>query len=481
MSKNRKVVVGAFVLGGVLLFAVGLFWIGNRRLLFSKNITLTAQFQNLSGLKVGARVLVSGMDAGEVLETRVPGRPGAKFRVDFRVLDKFQPMLRTDSIAAIQMEGLVGSKVLQVEGGTEQGAPVRSGSTIQSREATEISDVLDLTVETIRKAGNAVDEVQGRVVNAVDIVADVGEQTRKIVVDVGADIDDVLVTGKKVATNVNAVVEGVREGRGTAGRLFNDEALYKDIRGTVGQLQNTAENARKTSEDVRAIVADLQSRNIGENTEKTLANLRDVSARAKDALGGLLPPGGRGAGAPGPMEEIRATLSNTREATADLADNMEALKRNWFFRGFFRSRGFYDLNAVSLEDYRGGKVAPERDRERAWLHRNEIFTVDPKGGEILSEEGRAALDKALAPYLRYAPNTPLMIEGYSGEGDQTEQFLRSRDRAQLVRRYILNRFGLNPKYVGSMPMGGVSASGVGAKLWDGVAVVYFPEKQSSKK
>lgn len=478
MSKNRKMVVGAFVLGGILLFAVGLFWIGNRRLLFSDNIPLTAEFENLSGLKVGARVLVSGMDAGEVLETRVPVRPGAKFRVHFRVLDKFLPILRTDSVATIQMEGIVGSKILQVEGGTEQGTPVKAGTTIQSREATEIADVLELTVETIRKAGSAVDEVQGRVVNAVDVVADVGEQTRKIVTEVGRDIDDVFVTGKKLTANVNTIVEGVKEGRGTAGKLFTEDALYNDVRGTVAHLQGTADNARKTSEDVRAIVADLQSRNIGENTEKTLANLRDVSARAKDALGGLLPPGGRGAA--GPMEEIRATLTNTREATADLADNMEALKRNWLFRGFFRSRGFYDLNSVSLEDYRSGKIAPERDRERAWVHRNELFTVDPKGGEIISDEGKAALDKVLAPYLRYAPNTPLMIEGYAGAGEEADQFLRSRDRAQLVRRYLVSRFGLNPRYVGAMPMGGVSASGVGAKLWDGVAVVYFPEKQGKK-
>ena len=46
-----------------------------------------------------------------------------------------------------------------------------------------------------------------------------------------------------------------------------------------------------------------------------------------------------------------------------MAENMEALKQNWFFRGYFNRRGFFDLDSVSLEDYRQGKVAPERDRK----------------------------------------------------------------------------------------------------------------------
>ena len=477
MPKSRKILVGLFVVGGVVLFAAGLFWIGDRRLLFSKNIPLNAEFSNLGGLKVGARVRVSGMDAGEVLETHVPARPGAKFQVRFRVLEKFRPILRTDSVASIQVEGLVGSKILQVEVGTESGLPVSEGTTIQSREPREISDVIDETVGTIKKMNAAVEEVQARVVNAVDIVADVGEQARTLVVEVRADSDDVFVSGKKVAKDLSTIVEGVREGRGTLGKLLNDEGLYQKTRGAIAHMEAAAGSARQTSESVRDIVADLQSRNIGGNAEKAVANLADVTASAKKAMAGLLPPGGPGSGTPGPMEEIRATLANTREATADLADNMEALKRNFFFRGFFKSRGFYDLNAVSLDDYLSGKVAPDRGRERAWVHHHELFTEDPKGVDIISEEGKAALAKVLTPYLRHAPNTPLMVEGYASHGPESEQFVRSHDRARLVRQYLMNRFGLNPKYVGAMPMGGVAAGGPGGELWEGVALVYFPERK----
>ncbi len=475
MSGKRNVLVGLFVAGGVLLFAVGLFWIGDRRMLFSESIPLTAEFANLSGLKVGAKVQVQGMDAGEVLATRVPVRPGAKFQVHFRVLDTFRPILRTDSVASIQVEGLVGSKVLQIEAGTEEGAPVEAGTVLQGREPVEIAHIIDLTVETIRKANEAVDEVQGRVVNAVDTITELGEESRRVVTEVGRDVDDLFVTTKRAAANVNTLVEGVRDGRGTVGKLLNDDGLYHKTRDTVAHLEATVENVRKTTESVSAMAADLRSRNIGENAELAVADLRETTARAKEAVGGLLPPG-EGAG---PMEELRATLTNTREATADLADNMEALKRNWLFRGFFRKRGFYDLNAVSVNDYLAGKVAPNRLRERSWVHKQELFAADAQGEEVLSEAGRTALGKLVTPYLRFAPDTPMVVEGYASEGPEAEQFLRSRDRAQLVRRYIVDRFGLNARYVGAIPMGGVASSS--GEPWDGVAIVYFPDKESAAK
>ena len=56
----------------------------------------------------------------------------------------------------------------------------------------------------------------------------------------------------------------------------------------------------------------------------------------------------------GLMADMRLTLSQAREATADLADNMEALKRNFLFRGFFNDRGYFDLDDISPRQYREG-------------------------------------------------------------------------------------------------------------------------------
>src|SRR4030042_971294 len=53
MTRIRIAAVGAFVIGGILLFAVGLFLIGDRRMLFEENFEVYAEFAHIAGLQKG--------------------------------------------------------------------------------------------------------------------------------------------------------------------------------------------------------------------------------------------------------------------------------------------------------------------------------------------------------------------------------------------------------------------------------------------
>ncbi|MGE5489499.1 MAG: MlaD family protein [bacterium] len=470
---KRRALVGLFVLGGFLLFGVGLFWIGNRRLLFARNVEFATEFTNLGSLKAGSKVYVSGMEAGEVLSIQVPQRPGAKFRVRFRVLDDFRPILRTDSIATIQVEGLVGSKILQVEAGTAAGAPLEPGAIVPSREPVEIGQLIEQAAETVREIDRAVDDIHQQVVVAVNQLTAVGHEAEMLVKDVGADAREVVATSKSIIKDVDAVVGGVRQGRGTVGKLLTDDAMYEKVRDTVGNIEAVTGNARAVSDNLVAVTDDLRRRNIGEKVEAAVTNVQDATGQVKKAIEAISPAQG---GDSGLFADVRGTLQNTREATADLADNMEALKHNWFFRGFFKKRGFYDIDSISIEEYRKGDFARGRDAKREWLESPQLFVKDAAGNETLSAEGKAALDRVAVPYLKYAADTPLIVEGYASQGTEEEQFLRSRDRARLVRSYLVTRFGLKPQYVGAIPLGAVRSQAPSGEFWDGVALAYFPKK-----
>ena len=119
MGKERLAAVGAFVIGGVLLFAAGLFLIGDRRMLFSDTFQVYAEFKQLAALDTGAKVRVAGVDAGEVEEIRVPTGPSGRFRVRMRVRSDLRPLIRVDSVASIQNDGLVGNKFVQIQTGTD--------------------------------------------------------------------------------------------------------------------------------------------------------------------------------------------------------------------------------------------------------------------------------------------------------------------------------------------------------------------------
>src|SRR6185295_4768321 len=138
MASSEKSAMGAFVIGGFLLFALGLFLIGDRRMLFSKSGEYYSEFAQLSSLDVGAMVRVAGVNAGEVLEVQVPSKAEGKFRIKFSIIDKLRPILRTDSVASLQTDGLLGNKYLMVSSGTDAAGPAPKGSTLPSREPFEL-------------------------------------------------------------------------------------------------------------------------------------------------------------------------------------------------------------------------------------------------------------------------------------------------------------------------------------------------------
>jgi phospholipid/cholesterol/gamma-HCH transport system substrate-binding protein len=477
MSSKRKVIVGIFLIGGILLFTVGLFWIGNRRQLFSESIEIYTEFHEMSGLKSGSKVLVAGMDAGEVQVISVPTAPGSKFRVKFRVLEEFQPILRKDSVASIQIDGLVGSKILQVEAGTKQSPEIKSGDTIPSREPVEISDVIDEAVETVKYTRGAVEEIRGEVQGVVQKVSDITQQTGDLITNVGGDVKKIVATGNQIAQDAGDVVAGVKAGRGTVGKLVTDDRLYDRMRGTMRTVEATAQDMQETSSAMKGIVSDLKSSDIAGNLDKTVANVRDITEKGKDAMSNLLPSR---TGEEGLAVSLRETLSNANEAMSDFAENTEALKHNWFFKGFFRKRGFFDLDAVSVEDYQAGRFAPDRVRRQKWLHESELFSDKADGTEELTEEGKRNLDTAMAGFLRYARTDPIVVEGYASEGTADEQFLQSLDRARKVRTYLIRKFELKSDYVGVMPMGAVKSSDSSGKPWDGVSLVLFLPKDAVK-
>ena len=116
--------VGAFVLGGIVLFALGLFMIGDRQMAFAKRFTVYTEFTKVTGLQPGAVVRVLGAKAGSIKQIVPPNSPGEKFRVRLEVVESLHQLVRTDSIATIETEGLVGGSYLGIGTGTDAAPPV---------------------------------------------------------------------------------------------------------------------------------------------------------------------------------------------------------------------------------------------------------------------------------------------------------------------------------------------------------------------
>lgn len=82
------------------------------------------------------------MDAGEITDIRVPNSASSRFRLKLHVDQKFHPIIRQDSVATIETEGMVGNKYLDVSKGSDHSPECPAGGTLSSQEPFEIGDLM---------------------------------------------------------------------------------------------------------------------------------------------------------------------------------------------------------------------------------------------------------------------------------------------------------------------------------------------------
>jgi phospholipid/cholesterol/gamma-HCH transport system substrate-binding protein len=445
MPSARSIGVGAFVLGGVLLFAVALFLIGNRRMLFADSFTAYAEFRSISGIQVGSGVRVEGMDAGEVKDIVVPPDPAAPFRLRLQVREDLHPLVRRDSVATIQTQGLVGAQFVQIGAGSKTSPRVSDGGLIRSREPLEFSDLLQQMSDTITQVNATIAVLRDNIEQTIGTIQHTALDTSKLIRDVSDDVGTMSKSGARIFADAQQLLIAVRAGRGTVGRLFTDDQMYRDLASAVTDAQ------------------------------KAVASVRQAAEQARDALSSAGNPGGQIATLTSGVSE---TMGKAKESMANLEDATEALKHNFLLRGYFTRRGYFTLADLSPLEYRRGALeANGRRALRVWLRAEVLLGRDASGAEVLTAEGKARLDSAIGPFLQYRHAGPIVVEGYSPEGDEAARFLASRVRALLARTYLVNRFQLDPTSTGAIALGREATGSPAGEHWDGVALALFVDPE----
>src|SRR6185436_16411993 len=101
----------------------------------------------------------------------------------------------------------------------------------------------------------------------------------------------------------------------------------------------------------------------------------------------------------GVAADVKQTMEGARTAMVGFAENMEALKRNFLVRGFFKDRGFFNLEEISPDAYRNGALTKNGARRtlRVWLSSPVLFEPDPERpeSERLTADGKSRLDSAM--------------------------------------------------------------------------------------
>ena len=454
--KNHNVIVGIFVVAAIVLFGACLFLIGDQHKAFNRHVVFYTNFQSVDGLPKGAKVRVDGMDAGEVVNVQIPASPAQKFRLKMKVEDRLHGLIREDSLVTVETEGLVGDKFLLIHSGTDSAPEAPPESTLASKEPFEITKMLEQAQGLMNQAGTTITALQG---------------TMK---DVSGRLDTTLDTATGTIRNVNGVVQDVRTGKGTAGLLLEDQATATDVRQSLANVRQTTEKLNNSSARIDSLLADVQSRqlvpkiddtltsakaatqNIDQTTEQINTTLK--SAFAQDQYG-------EDAGT-----NLQQSLTNLNQASGNLTDDTEALKHEFFFKGFFKHRGYDNLDDLPAEQYRAGQIFKSLPQSRGWIDASSLFTTNQSGEEVLSANGRQNIDQAVGQFKEIY-NKPLIIEGYASSGSPSDELVRSRKRAALVQNYLELHYHLMPKNTGIVALRSTPPENAGRTTFDGVSLV----------
>jgi phospholipid/cholesterol/gamma-HCH transport system substrate-binding protein len=200
---SRVARLGAFIVLTLAVLAAGVFIIGSKEYLFRSTYKLRAQFDNVAGLADGADVQVGGVHSGTVTAIALPRKPGEKVTVVMDLAKSTHEIIKQDSVASIQTEGLLGNQFLSISFGSAGQADVRDNEIIQSEPPLQMSDLL-------KKTSGILDSSQQAIQNAAFATA-----------------------------HLNSVSAKIDSGKGTVGALVNDKQLYNNLQQTTTTLHAT--------------------------------------------------------------------------------------------------------------------------------------------------------------------------------------------------------------------------------------------------
>ena len=219
---SRAARLGAFIVASLAILSAGVFIIGSKQYLFSSTYQLKAQFDNVVGLDAGGDVRVGGVHGGTVRDIVLPHRPGEKVTVIMDLAKSTHEIIKQDSVASIETEGLLGNQYLAISFGSAGKADVRDGDIIASQTPLEISDLL-------QKTSGILDSSQQAIQNAT------------------------------LATeNLRSISAKIDGGQGTVGALVNDKQLYSNLEQTTSAMRDTVVQAQAGVTDFQENMAALK-------------------------------------------------------------------------------------------------------------------------------------------------------------------------------------------------------------------------------
>lgn len=305
-STNQKIKLGIFVIIGSLFFIIAIYFIGNKKDMFNETIQISAVFKNVNGLQHGNNVRFSGINVGTVKKIIIVN--DSLIKVDMLIEEDIASHIKKDAMASIGSDGLVGNMIVNIIPGKKSNEMVKDGDVILSENKASTDEILKTINSTSENA-------------------------------------------KLITDNLVKITNQINSKKGTIGMLINDTVMSDDLKQTIYNLKVTTQSTSKSMDNLNKIINDLNNKDnvvgalkdtiTGRKIKMIIVNLEKSSEQINKTITNL--KDGKGAlnylsNDPKLVKQIDSTMVNLNQASSKLNENLEALKHNFFFRGYFKKQ-----------------------------------------------------------------------------------------------------------------------------------------------
>ncbi len=193
IGRWRALASASFAIAVLALGSFGLFKVAGRQWRVQPTFHVRARFDTISGVEVGHRVRIQGIDAGVVENVIPPRQPGGPVELVLRLDERLHGLVRTDAVTRIVSEGLVGAKLIELTPGKADAPPVAELDMLSSEKPVELTDLM-------QKAASSL-----------------------------ARLDAATVAAEKGLAEVTAIAASIHQGEGSLGKLIRDDSLHQSL------------------------------------------------------------------------------------------------------------------------------------------------------------------------------------------------------------------------------------------------------------
>jgi phospholipid/cholesterol/gamma-HCH transport system substrate-binding protein len=274
MPRTRSLAWSELKIGIVSLVALGLamlmiFLLGSAGGFFWQRYSLKVLFDDIAGLGEGAPVRIAGVDVGSVTDISFLGD---RVEVVIEIAEEHRTRVTTQSRATLGTVSLLGEGAVDITA-SSSGTPIPDwGYVPTGTAAASIQEVASQATDGIAEATALLRDIRSGRGTVGKLFTD--DQLYR-------ELNELVGSAQRVATQIS-------RGRGTLGRLANDETLYRDAAAAVQDLNAITTRIRSGEGSLGRFLTDPAFANSLTSTTQNIEGVTGKLNRGEGTAGKLL-------------------------------------------------------------------------------------------------------------------------------------------------------------------------------------------------